>query len=190
MKERHTGAVLLCCVLLSAGARGLSMHDGVSIQICKRYWHRGQGKETNQKKRVGISVSFFWGNRKTDFKSRFSVGKNREKPTGKNDFRFSVHNPGYSCYSTATGVSHSCGGWGFHYNWSRPCRTTRLRSGIISISCTNIPYILSHYNLVSNLLSSGPAEAAHVGGGAPVTPWYLYIPQIWYIPSSQNLLKE
>ena len=41
---------------------------------------------------------------------------------------------------------------------------------MLSISCTNIPYILSQYNLTSKLLSSGPAEAAHVGGGAPFTP--------------------
>ena len=71
--------MLLCCVLLSAGAinRGLSVHDGVSIQICRRYWRREQGKKTTEKNRVGFSVSFFLGNRKTDFKKSVF---GREKP--------------------------------------------------------------------------------------------------------------
>ena len=38
------------------------------------------------------------------------------------------------------------------------------------ISCTNILYTLSQYYLISTSLSSGPAEDAHVGGGAPFTP--------------------
>ena len=130
--------MLLCCELLSAGARGLSIHDGVSIQICRRYWRRGQGGKTTEKNRVGFSVSCLWGNRKTGFKksgkkkrpkknesvfrfrfywatekstlkSRFSVGKNREKPTGKTGFRFSVHNPAHSsrycCYSLVSSDS-------------------------------------------------------------------------------------
>ena len=65
-------------MLLSAGARGLSIRNGVSIQICRRYWRRGQGKKTDRKNRVGFSVSF--------------LGVT-EKPTEKDDFRFSVHNP-------------------------------------------------------------------------------------------------
>ena len=47
----------------------MSIHNGVSIQICRRFLRRG-----HEKKRVGFSVSVFVGNRK------------------KNDFRFSVHN--------------------------------------------------------------------------------------------------
>ena len=39
-----------------------------------------------------------------------------------------------------------------------------------SISCTNIYFIPVSYGFTSELLSSGPAEAAHVGGGAPFTP--------------------
>ena len=39
------------------------------------------------------------------------------------------------------------------------------------ISCTNIYFIPVSYSLTSELRSSGPAEAAHVGGGAPFTPW-------------------
>ena len=34
---------------------------------------------------------FFWATEKPTLKSRFPVGKNREKTTEKNDFRFSVH---------------------------------------------------------------------------------------------------
>ena len=39
-----------------------------------------------------------------------------------------------------------------------------------SISCTNIYFIPVSYSLTSELWSSGPAEAAHEGGGAPFTP--------------------
>ena len=38
-----------------------------------------------------------------------------------------------------------------------------------SISCTNIYFIRVSYSLTSEFWS-GPAEAAHVGGGAPFTP--------------------
>ena len=39
------------------------------------------------------------------------------------------------------------------------------------ISCTNIYFILVSYSLTSELWSSGPTEAAHVGGGDPFKPW-------------------
>ena len=39
-----------------------------------------------------------------------------------------------------------------------------------SISCTIIYFIPVSYSLTSELSPSGPAEAAHVGGGAPFTP--------------------
>ena len=39
-----------------------------------------------------------------------------------------------------------------------------------SISCTNIYFIPVSYCLTSELWSADPAEAAHVGGGAPFTP--------------------
>ena len=72
IKERYAGAVLLCCVLLSAGARGLSIRNGVSIQICRRYWRRGQGKKPIEKTE-SIFGFVSWGNRKTDRKKRLSV---------------------------------------------------------------------------------------------------------------------
>ena len=94
MKERYTGAVLLCYVLLSAGARGLSIHDWVSIQICRRCWRRGR-KKTDRKKPSRFVSFVFWGET-----------ENREKPTEKNDFRFSVHNPAHTiCYLTMLQVS-------------------------------------------------------------------------------------
>ena len=85
--------MLLCCVLLSAGAinRGLSVHDGVSIQICRRYWRREQGKKTTEKNRVGFSVSFFLGNRKTDFKKSVFGREKPRKTDRKNRLSFSVH---------------------------------------------------------------------------------------------------
>ena len=43
---------------------------------------------------------------------------------------------------------------------------------MLAISCTSIPYVSSQYNLASTLLSSCPAEAAYVSGGAPFPPWY------------------
>ena len=80
--------MLLCCVLLSAGARGLSIHDGVSIQICGRYWRRGQGKKKpTEKNGVGFSVSFFWGNRKTDLVG-FRPGKPEQNRPKKTTFGF------------------------------------------------------------------------------------------------------
>ena len=40
-----------------------------------------------------------------------------------------------------------------------------------SISCTNVYFIPVSYSLTSELWSSGPTEAAHVGGGDPFKPW-------------------
>ena len=54
-----------------------------------------RGKKPTEKNRVGFSVSFFLGNRKTDNKKSVFGRENREKPTEKTDFWFSVHNPGY-----------------------------------------------------------------------------------------------
>ena len=66
--------MLLCCVLLSARARGLSKHNGVSIQICRHYWRRGQGKKRKKKTESVFRFRFFGATEKTDF-------------------RLSVHNP-------------------------------------------------------------------------------------------------
>ena len=76
----------------------------------------------------------------------------------------------YSCYSTETRVSHSWGVWGFNLIEAVLAKLRVFDPEMFSISCTNIPYILSQYNLTSKLLFSGPTEAAHVGGGAPFTP--------------------
>ena len=58
---------------------GLSIHDGFQYRYVatRRYWRRGQGKKNDRKNRVGFSVSFFLGNRKTDFKKSVF---GREKP--------------------------------------------------------------------------------------------------------------
>ena len=85
-------------MLLSAGARGLSYKTGFQYRYVGviSVGNREKNDRKKQKKRVGFSVSFFWGFWATE-KNRFSVGKNREKSTEKNDFRFSVHNPGAGC---------------------------------------------------------------------------------------------
>ena len=77
--------------MLSAGARGRPVHDGVSIQIFRRYWRREQGKKRPRKIESVFRFRFFWATEETTLKSRFSVGENRETDR-KNDFRFSVHN--------------------------------------------------------------------------------------------------
>ena len=76
----------------------------------------------------------------------------------------------YSCYSTITRVSHSRGVWGFNFILKPSLPHYAFDPEMFSISWTNLPYSLSQYNLTSKLLSSGPAEGAHVGGGAPLTP--------------------
>ena len=53
------------------------------------------GKTKRPKKTESLfRFRFFWATEKPTSKSRFSVGKNRESPTDKNDIRFSVNNPG------------------------------------------------------------------------------------------------
>ena len=85
MKERYSSAVLLCCVLLSAGERGPSIHDGVSIQICRRYW-RG-GREKKRPKTTSRVFGFgLFGQPKNRLKNvGFRSGKNEKnrpkKPT-------------------------------------------------------------------------------------------------------------
>ena len=44
-------------------------------------------------------------------------------------------------------------------------------AGKCSISCTNIYIIPVSYSLTAAVWSSGPVGAAHVGGGAPDTPY-------------------
>ena len=53
-------------LLLCAEAVHVSIHNRVSIQICRRFLRRGHEKKTTEKNRVGFSVSFFLGNRKTE----------------------------------------------------------------------------------------------------------------------------
>ena len=73
----------------------VSIHNEVSIRYtCWRYWRRGQGEKKDRKKPSRFFGFVFGATEKPTSKSRFSVGKNREKLTEKNDFRFSVHNPG------------------------------------------------------------------------------------------------
>ena len=75
-----------------------------------------------------------------------------------------------SCYSTVT-HSHTVEASEVSISIEAVLATLRaFHREILSISCTNIPYILSQYISTSKLLSSGPAEAAHLGGGAPFTP--------------------
>ena len=84
-----------------------------------------------------------------------------------------------------------------------------------SISCTNIYFIPVSYSLTSESWSSGPAEAAHVGGGAHFTPylvctictskafnrmfqraiihysyWYQVVTLIWCWPSLDFFFRE
>ena len=47
-KARNTGAVLLCCVLLSAGVRGLSIHDCEGISPLG-YWQKVYQSPTQTK---------------------------------------------------------------------------------------------------------------------------------------------
>ena len=52
----------------------------------------------------------------------------------------------------------------------RPCHTTRFWCGKMFHILHQHLFIPASYSLTSELWSSGPAEAAHVGGGAPFTP--------------------
>ena len=63
----------------------------------------------------------------------------------------------------------------FQLKPSLPHYAPLIRKYFPSLAPTYIPCILSQFSLTSKLLSSGPAEAAHVGSGAPFTPYYVYI---------------
>ena len=78
------------------------------------------------------------------------------------------------CYYAATRVSHSWGGWGCNFNWSRPCHTTYalLMWKTFHLLHQHLFFIPVSHNLTSELWSSGPAEAAHEGAGAPFSPMY------------------
>ena len=58
----------------------------------------------------------------------------------------------------------------FQVKPSLPHYALLMRKNVPISSCTNIYFIPVSYNLTSELRSSGPAEAAHAGGGAPFTP--------------------
>ena len=68
-------------------------------------------KKTTEKNRVGFSVSFFLGNRKTDFKKSVFGCEKPKKTTEKTDVRFSVHNPANDTieYSSCFTSYNSCG---------------------------------------------------------------------------------
>ena len=85
-------------LLLCAEAVHVSIHNGVSIQICRCFWlRRGHLKKKRPKKTESVfRFRFFGVTEKPTLKSRFSVAKNRKKNDQKNDFRFSVDNPEYS----------------------------------------------------------------------------------------------
>ena len=78
-------------LLPCAEAVHVSIHNGISIQICRRFLRGEQGKK-RPKKTSRFFGFVFLGNRKT-VKSVFGCEK-RKKPTEKSDLRFSVHNLG------------------------------------------------------------------------------------------------
>ena len=64
------------------------------------------GKKTTKKNQkssriLGTVFLFFSGNRKTDFKKSVFGREKTAKPTEKNDFRFSVHNPAAAAAAVA-----------------------------------------------------------------------------------------
>ena len=99
----------ICCaavaaLLLCAEAVHVSIHNGVSIQICRRFLRRGQGKKSTTKPSRSFGFVFlgnrktdflvFVGNRKTDLKNSVFGCEKPKKTTEYTDFRFSVHNSG------------------------------------------------------------------------------------------------
>ena len=88
---------------------------------------------------------FFWATEKPTLKSRFSVGKKREKPTEKNDFRFSVHNPGYITFDITFDIRYSSPGLALCCHAIRQSvvnprgraagRIVDRRTGLVSLFC-------------------------------------------------------
>ena len=78
------------------------------------------------------------------------------------------------CYSPATVLQHaSRTDEAAEVSISIEAVLAKLRAydaGKCLISCTNIYFVPVSYSLTSELWSSGPDEAAHVGGGGPFTP--------------------
>ena len=85
-------------MLLSAGARGLSIQTRFQYRYVGVIGVGDMGKKNDPTNPVGFSVSVFLGNRKTDFK-KSAFGREKPRKTDrKNDFRFSVHNPDLISY--------------------------------------------------------------------------------------------
>lgn len=93
-----------CFMQLSAWPRGLCIVHPyitvVSIQICRRYWRRGQWKtkERNITSRFFVFfLFFFFGQTKSRVKTKSIFGweKRKKNDRRKRLFRFPVHNPGW-----------------------------------------------------------------------------------------------
>ena len=100
MKERNTGAVLLCCVLLSAWVRGLSIHNGFP------YIYVGViGAGDREKKRPKKPSQFFGfvlgGEPKNRLKKVGFRSRKTEKNRPKKRLQFSVHNSGCGVICTS-----------------------------------------------------------------------------------------
>lgn len=77
------------------------VHVGVSVHICTWYqipgtcyWCRGQEKKRRETYESVFRFLFSSATETPTKKSQFLVWRNREKPTEKNDFRFSIHHTG------------------------------------------------------------------------------------------------
>ena len=76
----NNSTLTLPLLLLCAEAVHVSIHNGVSIQICRCFLRRGHGKKATGKKTESVfRIRFFWAIEKPTLKSRFSVAKNRKK---------------------------------------------------------------------------------------------------------------
>ena len=76
----YAAAAAAAAALLCAEAVHVSIHNGVSIQICRCFLRRGHGKKATGKKTESVfRIRFFWAIEKPTLKSRFSVAKNRKK---------------------------------------------------------------------------------------------------------------
>ena len=73
----YAAAAAAAAALLCAEAVHVSIHNGVSIQICRRFLRRGHEKKNDLKKQSVFPFRFFGVTEKPTLKSRFSVGINR-----------------------------------------------------------------------------------------------------------------
>ena len=78
------------------GLEGCPCIMGYRVVPGRRYWRRGQGEKPDRKKLSPIFGFVFFGQPRNRLKKvGFRSGKTEKKVIEKNDFRFSVHNPGY-----------------------------------------------------------------------------------------------